>query len=476
MLARMPAALPRLAEECVVWVRRRRAPVALGSLGIVSCAAALIVASRAAAFVPLYDAPLQGEQAKEVAQALTLWNEPFQTGAQGAQVYVAAARRKDILLKLVMAGLPHRYVPTTADVLQSPDGPLTPQAVMDDRRRSGIEGDLVAGLRRIDGVADASVVIAPASGDLFADESQRTAPSASVQLIAQPGVTFSAMTVAGVRRFVAAAYPGLAEERVTVVDGAGAVLGAVADRSATKESRVQSAVQTALDAVLGAGAAVVRVSIRAAPGEHSVQTTRVTPHGLVDADTGRERGTENGRSLDKERTTRHYAYDTVVERRASPPDALGALSVAVFLDAARVDADKMQTIAALVRAAAGADLGAGDEVVVEAVPFAQRLAATPAPALPKLSLSRAILPATAAVALTLLGIFAWPHLAAAARRAPPMDGEAARVRSLIAAESPHAAAYVLSGIPRSTRERVLQSFGPVHRADVEACLERCRRA
>lgn len=475
MLARLPPSLPRAVEQCVVWVRRRKTPVGAGVVAAAACAAAIIVIARGTAFVPLFDAPLHTTQAGEVAQALTLWNEPFQTGSQGTQVYVAAGRRKDVLLKLVMAGLPHRYVPTTADVLQTPDGPLTPQTVVDDRRRSGIEGDLVASLRRVDGVADASVVIAPAAGDLFADQAQRTPPSASVQLIAQPGAILPASTVAGVRRFVAAAYPGLTEERVTMVDGAGAVLNVVTDRSASKESRVQSAVQSALDAVLSSGVAVVRVSVRAAPGEHSVQTTRVTPHGLLDADTGRERGTENGRKLDKERTTRHYAYDTVVERRTSPPDAIGTLSVAVFLDAARVDAGKTQTIAALVRAAAGADLQAGDDVVVETVPFAPHATVTLTPAAPRPVLGRAILPATAAVALTLLGLFAWPHVAAA-RRTPPLDGETARLRAMLDRESPHAAAYVLSNVPRTTRERVLQSASPARRATIEAWLGRDRRA
>ena len=427
---------------------------------------ALVV--RGAAPVALFDAPLHPRQVAEVAQALTLWNEPFSADAQGTQIFVNAHRRRDLLLRLALADLPHHYVPTTADVLQTQDNPLAPPEVVDDRRRSGIEGDLVSGLRRMDGVADASVVIAPASGDAFADEAERSPPSASVQLILQPGVQLAASTVAGIRRFVAAGYPGLNPDRVAIVDGSGALLGAAApDRAASRETRIQANVQTALDAVLGAGAAVVRVSVRSQGAESTVQSTRVVPHGLLDADTGSEHGLENGRRLSKERTARHYAYDTIIEHRSTAADALANISVAVFLDAARTDAERSQPIAALVRAAAGADLEAGDEVVVEAVPFAAKAApAVPPPA----PFARAVLPA-AAVLMVALCLTFWPH-----RTAKPADPVVSRLRDTLDRESPRTAAYVLSSLPRGLRERVLESYGPLRRASVEACLHDARRA
>src|SRR5579864_2573541 len=146
MLADIRPRLPSVVERGTIWIARRKS-AALAGVGAAAAAAALIVASaRMAADVPLFETDLHPTQATEVENALTLWGEQFQTNPQGTQVFVAGSRRRDLLLRLTLAGLPHRYVPTSADVLQDQANALTPQSVIDDRRRSGIEGDLVAGL------------------------------------------------------------------------------------------------------------------------------------------------------------------------------------------------------------------------------------------------------------------------------------------------------------------------------------------
>lgn len=463
MLARLPASVPRIVEHWVVWFERRRKPALAVLAFAAGSAIALAVFARNAALVPLFEAPMHPQQTSEVEQALVLWNEPFRADAGGTRLLVAAQDRRDVLLRLALAGIPHRYVPTTADVLDAPTNLLTPPEVFDDRRRTGVEGDLVAGLRRIDGVTDASVVIAPAGGDTFASESERSPPSASVQLITQPGAQLTASTIAGIRRFVAAGYPGLNPDRVAVVDGSGALLGAPPDQAVSRELRIQSKVQSALDAVLGADAAVVRVSVRTAGADQTVQSTRVVPHGLLDADVGRETGSENGRRLSKEHSARHYAYDTIVEHRTTTAEAPAHISVAVFLDAARVDAGRSATIAALVRAAAGADLTAGDDVVVEPLPFAVK---PPAPvAQAPMPIALAILPVAALAMAVALGM----HFLPQRPRAAP-DPAVRELRASLDRESPRTAAYLLSSLPLATRERVLASYGPARRATIEACL------
>ncbi|HZV80482.1 MAG TPA: flagellar M-ring protein FliF C-terminal domain-containing protein [Candidatus Binatus sp.] len=466
MLARLPASMPRLVEDCVVWVHRRRTPVVAAACGLALIAAAIALYASNTAAVPLFDAPLHASQTAEIAQTLTLWNEPFTTGGKGDAVLVPAHRKREILMRLTLAGLPHGYVPTSADVLDAQDNPLTPPEIINDRRRAGIEGDLVSSLRRIDGVSDAAVVIAPATGDSFADSSERSPPSASVQLILAAGARLGASEVAGIRRFVAAGYPGLTADRVTVVDGTGTLLGAIPDQVSSRESRVQANVQSALDASLGAGVAIVRVSVRTAGSEQSVQSTRVVPHGLLDADLGRETGNEQGRKLAKERTTRHYAYDTIVERRTTAADAIARISVAVFLDAARVDQTRAPAIAALVRASAGADLESGDDVVVDAVPFAPRTSAVIAtgPA----SIAPSVLPAAAvAMVAAALGFTLWPQ-----RRRTAVDPAVARMRTALERESPRTVAYVLSTLPEAIRARVLASYNPPCRARIEEHLYR----
>jgi flagellar M-ring protein FliF len=484
VLAELHPNLPKLVEHGTGWMTRRRrfaAPLAVG-VAIVACL--FVVFSRAGADVSLFDTDLHPAQETEVESALTVWGESFRANPQGTQIFVPPSRRRDVLLRLTLAGLPHRYIPTSEDVLDDRSNALTPQSIIDDRRRSGIEGDLVDGLRRIAGVADASVVLTQPTDNAFGDDTSRSQPSAGVQLVMRPGEQLSADAVAGIKRFVAAAYPGLSPERVTVLDATGAVLGSnpAPDRAVAKERRVQTAVQSALDAVFGAGVAIVRVSVRSAGADDQTQTTRVIPHGTLSADVGRERGVESGKTFEKERSVRRFAYDTISERRTTPADAQARMSVAVFLDGHKVDAAGGHSIASLVRAAAGVDLRSGDEVVVETLPFATAPPPSRAADASQPFASKAIAPAAVLVAVALVGFASLPRLGERSTlepaplpirdRAPPAvePADAATLKS-IAAESPQVAAYVLSRLPERRRENVLRNCTRARRADIESYLD-----
>lgn len=488
MLAEIHPRLPTLIERTAAWAGRRRS-----GLAVFVCAAAAVAAVAAGLVrfesdAPLFDAALRPSQSADVENALTLWGEPFHADAQGTQIYVAASRRRDLLLRLTLAGLPRRYVPTSADVLDDQANALTPQSVLDDRRRSGIEGDLVSGLRRIAGVADAVVVLPSARNDPLDDPGTSAPVAAAVQLTVEPGATLSADSVAGIKRFVASAWPGLSPERVTVVDGSGAAIGSFPspDASTAKERRIETSVQSALDAVFGAGAAVVRVDVEAAGSEQQVRSTKVVPHGPLSADVARERGTDAGKSFDRERTVRRFAYDTVAEQRSTQADAPERTSVAVFLDSARVSQDAASGIAALVRAAAGADLAGGDAVVVRTMAFA-----TPRPvpsAAPGAApdVRAAAIRAAVAFAIALFGLATLPLARTATLSAPSaahvvpaavQEAEGAcyqRASSVLVSlegESPHAAAYVLASMPSEIREAVLRRCSPSRRARIAAHLD-----
>jgi flagellar M-ring protein FliF len=479
MLAEFHPQLPTLLERSGAWLARWRTAVIASAVAAAVLAAAMLAMVKTQAEVPLFDADLHPSQATEVRDALTLWGEPYRSNAQDTQIMVPASIRKDVLLRLTLAGLPHRYAPTSADVLADPTNALTPLSVIDDRRRAGIEGDVVAGLRHIAGVADASVVLPPASDDALSGEEQQTPPSAGVQIVMQPGAELTSDQIAGIKRFVAAAYPGLTPERVTVVDGSGAALAAATpDRAISKERRVQEAVQSALDAVVGKGAAVVRVSVQTSAGDAQVQSTRVVPHGYLSAELGTERGSESGKTYDKVRSVRRYAYDTISERRATAAGAPVHMSVAVFLDAGRVTPDSTAAITSLVRAAAGADITAGDDVVVSAVPFASPVPLAPAvDDRQRTAASRAILPAAVACVLALFGFASMPRADRTALRPVPPPARRAipsaagkRVVAMISGESPQASAYVLSGEAPEVREEVLGLLDSSRRLDVARFL------
>ena len=414
-----------------------------------------IGASKMSAQASLFAAPLHSSQAIEVERALTIWGEPFTADAAHTQIFVNPARRRDVVLRLTLAGMPHRYVPTTADVLDQPQSAFASQTIVDDRRRSGVEGDIVASLRRIAGVADAMVVIAPAIDDPLAGDA-RTPATASVQLVMQSGAQLSGGAVSGIKRFVAASYPGLAAERVVVVDGTGNAVSVQAsiDRAASRESRLQNSIQSALDAVFGAQAAIVRVSVRSIGEERSSRSTRMSPHGLIETDSGKERGAEGGKNFEKERNRRRYAYDTLEETSTSHADMPAHVAVAVFLDSRRIGLDQAKLVADLVRAAAGADLARGDDIVVQALPFRASsegvATAPPAPKFPRL-----VLWALGAGCVAAIIMFLWPTRAG---RTMPDTTAAIAVHDALQRELPHTAAYVLSGMPPRVRDRVLREY------------------
>lgn len=430
------------------------------AIGVALAAAAAIAivlaGSRMSAQASLFSVPLHPTQVLEVERALTIWNEPFVSDPGRTQIFVSASRRRDVLLRLTLAGLPHRYVPTTADVLGEEQNAFMSPIVADDRRRAGIEGDLVAGLRRMSGVADASVVIAPAVDDPLSDNGRAQA-SASVQLVMQSGSQLSATAASGIKRFVAASYPGLTADRVVVVDGFGVAASAQAtlDKGASRESRLQNSIQSALDAVFGVGAAIVRVSLRTIGEDRSAQSTRVTPHGVLEADTGREHGSENGRRFERDRDRRRYAYDTITETRTSHADAVARVAVAVFLDARKIKLEQSSLVSDLVRAAAGAELSSGDEVVVHALPFAQ--ATAPNSGARPGSRLRALI-AGACVAACIASLYAFivrPRVQARSQAAPTV---ATAMHGVLQRELPQTAAYVLSSMPPRVRDQVLREY------------------
>ncbi len=466
MLANLPPALPHLARRWSQWLRPRKIQAWLaGSLVVVSALLA-VVASKMGAQTALFGAALHPSQTAEVERVLTIWNEPFTADPAHTQIFVPSGRRRDLLLHLTLAGLPHRYVPTTSDVLEQPANVFAPQTVMDDRRRAGIEGDLVAGLRRINGVADAMVVIAPAQDDPLAADTG-TKASASVQLVMQAGAALSATAVSGIKRFVAASYPGLSADRVVVVDGFGVAAGAQPpDKATSREVRLQTSIQTALDAVFGMGAAIVRVSVRNAGEDRSAQSTRVTPHGLLEADSGKERGSDNGKRFERERNHTRYAYDTLVETRSAHADALVHIAVAVFLDARKISLDQAKLVADLVRAAAGADLLSGDQVVVQALTFRDPvIAAAPARRLGVRKVLASSLALLAAVMLGALLIRQYAHGTSHAH-----NDAAVAVHATLEHELPQTAAYVLRAMPQRVRDQVLSEYSIEQRERIVAHL------
>ncbi len=428
--------------------------------------------------VALFAPPLRADQLAEVEQRLAAWNVPY--AAVSDNVRVDPAKRSALLLRLALAGVPHAHLAGSDETLAHV-GALTPQSVLEAQTRDALAADLALGLRGVDGVADARVVIAPSSGGVYADEARHDA-SASVRITLSPAAHLGSRTIAGIKAFVAGGVPGLDAERVTVLDDRGIALDSNVGDDA---SDVQTALQSALDAAFGAGATIVRVH-REPVGErrdvHDVRRAAIS--GTVARTTSDEHYVSNAKKYSKTSGTEDRGSDTRDEHRIVTPDATARLSVAVFVDAARrLDIAKIRDLAA---ATVGVRVDRGDVVRVEAVSFTDGAPRAPrgtvapgwvlafASLLPQLVTAVAVVVAVALAARPLASLATRSLQSASVRRAarevsgiPP-----ARVRSALAGEPPHVAAAIIAALPTSTAAAVLELYAPDERAAIVRRLTR----
>jgi flagellar M-ring protein FliF len=455
-----------------------RAMAACAALAVLALSAAAVVVAhppRAA----LFAAPLHSEQLSEVEERLAGWNVSFTPTADN--VVVDAARRNDLLLRLSLAGVPHPHLASTGEALAT-IGVLTPQAVIDAQTRAGLAGDIEAGLRGIDGVDDARVIVAPAKASEFADESAHDA-SASVRLQLRAGAHLSRQAVDGIRSFVAASVPELQPGRVTILDDRGVALGSGAQPGGDADE-LQASLQTALDVAFGDGAAIVRVRAEYAADQTSQREIRRTAAGpQTIAGTRRSESYDGGgkryRRLEEGEDRGSETRETL---SLAQPGSLKRLSTAVFVDQSRaVDLAKIRELAA---ATVGFDAGRGDLLAVEAVDFRHSpvsrrdawwlLYGAVVPLAPALVIAvglvvsvRLGMPPLIAFLQSLIERAAVERTTKAAAGFPP-----ARVRSMLEQEPPHAAAAIISALPAATATAVLELYPPHER---EAIVRRMQR-
>ncbi len=453
--------------------------VTSGALCVACVLAIAVLALGHQTRVALFSSPLYPEQRTEVEERLAAWNVPFTPTTDN--VVVDARRRADLLLRLSLAGVPHAHLSSTVEALANV-GALTPQAVIEAQTRAGLAGDIEAGLRGIDGVDDARVIVAPAKPAEFADESSRDA-TASVRLRLHPGARLSHQAIAGIRSFVAASVPQLEPARVAILDDRGVALG---DDPATSDdpADLQRSLQSALDAAFGEGAAIVRVRPEYEVARRSQRdVTRAPGSGTAVVRTRRSESYDaNGKRYRQLDEAEDRGDETREALSIAPPGGVKRLSAAVFVDRAReLDLARVRELAA---AALGYDARRGDTLAVEAVAFRHApvararirwliygafVALFPAiiVAAGFVAAAKIALPAAVAFVQAFVERAAVDRATKAAAGFPP-----ARVRSMLEEEPPHAAAAIISALPAATATAVLELYPPHER---EAIVNRMQR-
>lgn len=415
----------------------------------------------------LFAVPLHADQLAEVQQRLAEWNVPFTAGADN--VAVDAKRRNELLLRLALAGVPHAHIDTSDEMLAKVSA-LTPQSIVDAQARSGLSADLELALRGIDGVQDATVIVAPAKAAEFADERSRDA-TASVRLRLRPGARLAADAVAGIRAFVASGVPGLDERSVTIVDDRGFALGDAAGAHADPAD-LQTSLQSALDAAYGAGTSIVRVHVDYDARAQQIKEVRRSALGpSVTSEHSDESYAGNDKRYTKSAHTDERGSDVREVNTALSGGRIARVSVAVAVDESR-GAD-LYKIRALVSAAAGLDARRGDTIAVQAVQFHAQRAARADPWLPLYGALLGALPTVvlAGVALVALKLCRRPvgrlvhgliMRATISQTRKAVTGFApSQVRSALHNEPPHTAAAIISALPAATAAAVLDLY-PAH--------------
>jgi len=448
---------------------------AFAAVAVIALAASLFAHPQRTA---LFSSALHSEQLNEVQERLAGWNVPFTPAADN--VLVETRRRNELLLRLSMAGVPHAHVDGSADVLGKL-GALTPQAVIDAQARDGLAGDIELALRGVEGIQEAHVIIAPAKPGFFADDASRDA-SASVRLRLVPGAHLSPDAVSGIRSFVAAGVPGLNARSVTIVDDRGVALGEGSSEGEADD--LQRSLQSALDAAIGAGSAIVRVHVDYDHRTLTSHDVRRTPLSAIPitASTQNERYDAQGKRYDKTDQQVDRGSDTRETTSSAEPGRLARITAAVFVDATRV-ADIVQ-VKSLAAATLGIDAHRGDALEVQAIAFAHSPALKQdgwwlaygaiVPLLPTLVIAGALLLALAWAKAPLSALMrSVGTRVTIAKTTDAVRGIApASVRGALMNEPPHAAAAIISALPAATAAAVLDMYPEHERAAIIRRMQR----
>jgi len=286
-------------------------------------------------------------------------------------------------------------------------------------RQRALEGELVRTIRSLDGVTFARVHLNLPKRQLFEEEAEQ--PSASVT-IGVGGRKPSDDQVQAVQNLVASAVSGLKAEQVSVIDQHGKTLSAggtgsmasklADDRKSEVERKLSARIKELVEGVVGPGRSRVEVSADIDMARVTEQETTYDPDGQVirSEQTGEESAKENQpdgsvgvsaagnipgaatgaagplntSASGRNESTTNYEISNKTRTEVREPGAIKKIAVSVAVDGVTTgaapgkagawaprNAQEMQQLDQLVKAAVGFDAERGDQVSVVNVRFAR---------------------------------------------------------------------------------------------------------
>ncbi len=334
-------------------------------------------------------AGLESGAAGDIVRSLDQRGVPYEI--RGGSIYVPGGQRDELRMTLASEGLPANGN-RGYELLDSLSGFGTTSQMFDAAYWRAKEGELARTIVGSPHVSQARVHIANGSANPF---QRSVAPTASVYLVPS-GADVTGDQAKAIRFLVASAVSGLAPENVTVVDSNGAVIGAqdnaVAAETADDKSRqLRERVLRLVEARVGAGNAVVEVSVDTVTKTESIRERRFDPKGRVAISTDVEERSDSARNQSADVTVASNLPDgdgaggdesnsTATQTRErinyevsetelevhTAPGAIKRLTVAVLVNGTRtVDASGAESFAPLPQT----ELDALEELVASAVGF-----------------------------------------------------------------------------------------------------------
>lgn len=383
---------------------RRRIVVAGATLAVFLAILGLSRMAAAPNMTLLY-AGLTPAAAGEVIAALDQNGANYEV--RGDSIYVDDAARDTLRMTLASQGLPAAGG-AGYEILDGLSGFGTTSQMFDAAYWRAKEGELARTLLANPQVKSARVHIAQAPTQPF---QRNVKPSASVTITSISGAIPPAQAKA-IRHLVAAAVPGMLAGDVAVIDSVSGLIASEEDQLTpstmgdTRAAEMRANVERLLEARVGAGKAVVEVSVDVVTESEQISERKVDPNGRVAISTetnsstgsetaagtdvtvasnlpeGQNSGGANGRSESSESQERvNYEISETKRDVVKAPGAIKKISVAVLIDGTQTVAEdgtvsfaprpeeELAVLRELVASAVGLDEARGDVLTLKSLAF-----------------------------------------------------------------------------------------------------------
>lgn len=325
-------------------------------------------------------AQLDQQEAAGIVSALEEMKVPYSLDENGSSILVDSSKVQEVRLKLVGKGIPVN-AGSGFELFDNADIGMTEYSQKINYLRA-MQGELARSIMSIDGIKYARVHLVLPETSLF--KQKKTASTASVTLVPEPGVVLSAEQILGIQRLVASSAPGITENEVTVIDNNGITISRVspeADREnittlvlqkkREAEAYLEKKIKTILDKAFGDGKAVATVSVEIAVNKVHRKDELVLPNPNKDTGVLKKRESINGGgkgsdARDSKTVEIEFQVSRRIEEIVSMPGAIQRINVGAMVPETATQ-EQISNLKDIISMSVGIDAARGDDVAIYAM-------------------------------------------------------------------------------------------------------------